>query len=179
MPSTTKPSGQSLHRPSSGYLVTWAYRATRLQTTCASVHFITTQWKSRRRGVPRGSYHLQRLLPPEVVGEVGHLRHRIPLQSSVSLTRKFADLNRRKEVAINRLRLRHCCLNPQLHLWGRHASGNCDGCGVPETFRHFLLECPAQVGLHDDLAQTCARSNWPFDLRATLCQPSCLDIVYK
>src|SRR6218665_2613048 len=49
MPSTTTPSGRSLHRPSSGYLVTWGYRATRLRTTYASVHSITTQWTSRRR----------------------------------------------------------------------------------------------------------------------------------
>jgi len=105
--------------------------------------------------------------------------HYRALEPTVSLARKFGDPNRRKEVAINRLRLGHSCLNHQLHLWGRHASGNCDGCGVPETIRHFLLECPAQVGLQDDLARKCARNNWPFDLRTTLCQPSCLDIVYK
>src|SRR6218665_4157534 len=49
MPSTTTPSGRSLHRPSSGYLVTWGYRTTRLRTTYASVHSISTQWTSRRR----------------------------------------------------------------------------------------------------------------------------------
>src|SRR6218665_1345527 len=49
MPSTTTPSGRSLRRPSSGYLVTWGYRATRLRTTYASVHSITTQWTSRQR----------------------------------------------------------------------------------------------------------------------------------
>src|SRR6218665_1115525 len=48
MPSTTTPSGRSLRRPSSGYLVTWGYRATRLRTTYASVHSIKTQWTSRR-----------------------------------------------------------------------------------------------------------------------------------
>src|SRR6218665_262907 len=105
--------------------------------------------------------------------------HYRALEPTVTLDRKFGDPNRRKEVAINRLRLGHSCLNHQLHLWGKHASGNCDGCGVPETIRHFLLECPAQVGLQDDLARRCARNNWPFDLRTTLCQLSCLDIVYK
>src|SRR6218665_2480847 len=57
--------------------------------------------------------------------------HYRALEPTVSLARKFADPNRKKEVAINRLR--HSCLNHQLHLWGRHASRNCDGCGVPET----------------------------------------------
>src|SRR6218665_2590930 len=98
--------------------------------------------------------------------------HHRALEPTISLARKFGDPNRRTEVAINRLRLGHSCLNHQLHLWGRHASGNCDGCGVPETIRHFLLECPAQVGLQDDTARTCARNNWPFDLRPTLCQPA-------
>src|SRR6218665_1207996 len=49
MPLTTTPSGRSLHQLSSGYLVTWGYRATRLRTTYASVDSITTQWTSRRR----------------------------------------------------------------------------------------------------------------------------------
>ena len=89
--------------------------------------------------------------------------HYRTMEPTVSLARKFGDPNRRKEVAINRLRLGHSCLNYQLHLWGRHASGNCDGGGVPEAICHFLLECPAQMDLQDDLAWTCARNNWPFD----------------
>jgi len=36
---------------------------------------------------------------------------------------------------------------------------------VEETVRHSLLECPALVGLQDELFRTCARKNWAFDLR--------------
>src|SRR6218665_2992065 len=183
MPSTTTPSGRSLHRPSSGYLVTWGYRATRLRTTYASVHSITTQWASRRR------WSTARPEPSTATSSSGSGRRSgsppTPDPTTEPWSRPSAWLgssvtrNGGNEVAINRLRLGHSCLNHQLHLWGRHASGNCDGCGVPETIRHFLQECPAQVGLQDDLARKCARNNWPFDLRTTLCQPSWLDIVYK
>jgi len=101
------------------------------------------------------------------------------IEPDVSLTRKFADPSRRKEVTITRLRLGHCCLNAQLKLWGRHDSGNCDECDAPETVRHFLLECPAQAGLQDQLQRLCARNNWIYDLRTALSQSSCLNTIYK
>ena len=43
--------------------------------------------------------------------------HYRALELTVSLIRKFADSNRVKEVAVNRLRLGHCLLNQQLKLW--------------------------------------------------------------
>ena len=92
--------------------------------------------------------------------------HYRALEPTVSLARKFGDPNRRKEVAT--------AASTTSFISGADT--------LPETatgVRHFLLECPAQVGLQDDLARKCARNNWPFDLRTTLCQPSCLDIVYK
>ena len=102
------------------------------------------------------------------------------VEPNVSLVRKYTDPNRRKEVAITRLRMGHCCLNAQLKLWGRHETGNCDECGdAQETVRHFLLECPTQAGLQDQLLRECARKNWPFDLYTVLSQSSCLDTIYK
>jgi ribonuclease HI len=102
------------------------------------------------------------------------------VEPNVSLVRKYTDLNRRKEVTITRLRMGHSCLNAQLKLWGRHETGNCDECGdAQETVRHFLLECPAQAGLQDQLLRECARKNWPFDLYTVLSQSSCLDTIYK
>src|SRR6218665_1822193 len=99
--------------PSSGYLVTWGYRAMRLRTTYASVHSITTQWTSRRR------WSTARLEPSTATSSSGSGRRSGPppdtgsqyraLEPTVSRARKFADPNRRKEVAINRLRLGHTC----------------------------------------------------------------------
>src|SRR6218665_1549309 len=62
-------------------LLTWAYRATRLQTTWQACTPSRRSGHPDDAGIPRGSNHLPRLLPPEVADGVGHLRHRIPLQS--------------------------------------------------------------------------------------------------
>src|SRR6218665_492070 len=72
MPSTTTPSGRSLHRLSSGSLVTWVYKATKLQTTCASVHFTMTQWTSRRRR------SIARLVPSTAIPSSGSGRRNEP-----------------------------------------------------------------------------------------------------
>jgi hypothetical protein len=64
-------------------------------------------------------------------------------------------------------------------LWGLHNNGDCDGCGDQETIRHFLLECPTQAGLQDELSRICARNQWTYGLGTVLSQPTCLDVVYK
>lgn len=49
--------------------------------------------------------------------------------------------DRSQQVALSRLRLGHCALNSYLHLIGKHLDGLCEGCGVPETVTHVLMEC--------------------------------------
>ena len=60
--------------------------------------------------------------------------------------------NRRKEVTLARLRFEHALLNKNLFLFGKHQTGLCDICGVPETVRHYLYECLK----HQDAQIECA-----------------------
>ena len=63
------------------------------------------------------------------------------IEPKVSTEIKFINKNRRKEIAITRLRLGKCLLNSYLHQINKHETGLCETCKVPETVQHFLLEC--------------------------------------
>ena len=41
--------------------------------------------------------------------------------------------------------LGRCLVNHQLHKMGKHPTGLCDQCNVPETVTHFLLECKSNL----------------------------------
>jgi len=64
------------------------------------------------------------------------------LEPKVSRDIKFMCQNRHKEVLITRLRLGMCGLHSYLHKIGKHQTGLCDTCQVPETVEHYLLQCP-------------------------------------
>ena len=49
------------------------------------------------------------------------------------------------EVMANRLRFGQCHLNAYLHQIGRHETGLCDSCGVPETVSHYIIDCTNDV----------------------------------
>ena len=53
--------------------------------------------------------------------------------------------SRRIEVTANRLRFGRCRLNAYLHVIGRHDTGLCAQCGVPETVKHYVMECDNNV----------------------------------
>ena len=101
------------------------------------------------------------------------------LEPRVTLSVKYKDDNRRKEVAISRLRFGHCLLNEQLHRWRRHDSGNCDTCSVPETVPHFLIQGPNQTTLQNRLRDECCRQKLSYGIQTILTHPSCMDIVYR
>jgi ribonuclease HI len=101
------------------------------------------------------------------------------IQPQVDLSIKYKDGNRRKEVAISRLRFGHCLLNEQLYRWGRHISGNCDTCKVPETVPLFLMQCPDQATLQKRLQDECYRQQLIYSPGTILTHPNCQDIVHR
>lgn len=48
---------------------------------------------------------------------------------------------RREEDIFTRMRIGHTGLNKTLQLIGKHNSGNCEICNVPETVEHVLMMC--------------------------------------
>jgi ribonuclease HI len=63
------------------------------------------------------------------------------IQPTVSRIPKFCNNNRKFETFVSRLRLGRARLNHYLFAVGRHSTGHCDSCGVPETITHHLLFC--------------------------------------
>lgn len=49
--------------------------------------------------------------------------------------------NRREETIVTRLRIGHNKLNSTLHIMGKHPTGFCDQCQIPETVEHVLINC--------------------------------------
>ncbi len=47
----------------------------------------------------------------------------------------------RKETIMTRLRIGHNKLNSTLHIMGKHPTGFCDQCQIPETVEHVLINC--------------------------------------
>jgi len=45
----------------------------------------------------------------------------------------------------NRLQFGRCLLNAYLQQIDRHATGFCNTCGVPETVKHYVMECNNDV----------------------------------
>jgi len=104
-------------------------------------------------------------------------KHYKIVQPNVSYKVKLTSPNRRKEVAITRLRLGVCKLNYYLFKQGNHASGLCSLCGVPETIQHFLIECRnSQVA--SKLQSICMKQNIQFNLNTVLNNKLCLDVMY-
>jgi len=48
---------------------------------------------------------------------------------------------RREEQILTRMRIGHTGLNKTLQLIGKHESGNCSICNVPETLEHVFMMC--------------------------------------
>jgi len=107
----------------------------------------------------------------------GVARHNNIIQPTVSAKVKFADPNRRKEVALTRLRLGVCKLKKYLKTQGNHPTGLCDACGVPETIEHFLMHCRGN-NISSELLTICNRCNVTFDLQSILNNRVTLQAIY-
>ena len=65
-------------------------------------------------------------------------------------------MNRGRETIATRLRFGKCALNFYLKIIiGKHATGNCSKCNVPETIEHFILQCPNNLELVTELTKKC------------------------
>ena len=100
------------------------------------------------------------------------------LQPDVSLKIKYRIQPERKDTTITRLRLGHSKTNAGLHKIRLRDNADCATCRTPQTTEHFLLTCPLQRQLQDELHRVCIRINRPYDIRIILTTASCTDVVY-
>src|ERR1700761_8888639 len=63
------------------------------------------------------------------------------MQPKVSFKIKYASKNRKKDVAITRLRLGKCKLNQYLNTMKCHPDGLCPKCKQMEDIQHYILKC--------------------------------------
>ena len=95
------------------------------------------------------------------------------LEPSVRRTYKFSFKTRSVETMAHRLRFGRCGLNYVLHQISKHDTGLCDLCQVPETVRHFLLEC---AGVEAKMiSELCANMGIPHTLETVLGNLSILE----
>jgi ribonuclease HI len=105
-------------------------------------------------------------------------KHNKTIQPIVNTKTKFTDPNRKKEVALTRLRLGVCKLNYYLHIQRNHDTGLCRTCGVPETIKHYLMSCRG-CKIKEVLQTTCIKLNIPFQLDSLLSNTITLNIIYE
>ena len=79
------------------------------------------------------------------------------IEPFVSRKLRLTHMNRRNETIATRLRLGKCNLNFYLNIIGKHATGNCPTCNVPETIEHFILQCSNNTELLTELKQQCTK----------------------
>lgn len=82
-----------------------------------------------------GKKHLKVTGRVDREGRGGHLQIQ-----SVKVTRVGSG-NRREEIVLTRLRLRHCALNKTLNMVGKHQTGLCEGCQEEESVKHVAMSC--------------------------------------
>ena len=100
------------------------------------------------------------------------------LQLDVSYKIKYLIQPRRKDTTITRLYLWHSMTNAGLHKIGVRDNADCTTCRTPETTEHFLLTCPVQQKLQDELRRVCILIRKPFNIKTILTTTSCTDIIY-
>ena len=90
----------------------------------------------------------------------GHMYREI--EPCVSTKVKFVHNNRKKEIALTRLRIGKCCLNSYLHEINAHPTGLCNTCNEPETVEHYLIYCKNAVT--SAVRDLCSKLNVPITL---------------
>ena len=106
-------------------------------------------------------------------------RHCHNIQPEVNRRIKFVDRsNRAKESLLTRLRLGRCALKHYLHQMKIGDDGKCTRCQVEETVEHWLMECPGNVHLQQQLTQTFRRKSIDYNTRTVLNDAHCLEEIY-
>jgi len=98
------------------------------------------------------------------------------IEPYVSTRVKFVHNNRKKEIALTRLRIGKCCLNSCLHEINAHPTGLCDTCHEPETVEHYLLHCKNAVT--SAVCELCTKLNIPITLSSVLRDFRLVDVIY-
>ena len=55
-------------------------------------------------------------------------------------------------------------MNATLHRIGKHVTGNCDRCGLPENVKHVLLECRGYERERQKLIAAVEKAKLPFNI---------------
>ena len=92
----------------------------------------------------------------------------------VSYKLKHQTHPRSKDVQITRLRFGHVQLREKLYLIGQRTDPNCPTCNRPEDVEHYLMECPSQQQLQDQLKARCTAAKRNFTLMNVLAMETCL-----
>jgi len=104
--------------------------------------------------------------------------HYHSIQPLVGIKCKFTyDRGRLMERYITRLRLGKCFLNHYLFKIGRHPTGLCITCGVPETVEHYIIHCKNQARLRAALTNIIAQT--VLTLNAVLNNTNCQKQIYN
>jgi hypothetical protein len=100
------------------------------------------------------------------------------LNSVVNQNIKYVNTSRQKERTITRLRLGRCRLNYYLHHIGKHETGLCDKCRVPETIEHFLMHC-INSPTREKIRFMCQKESVNFDITDILNSRKVIDAFYS
>ena len=94
---------------------------------------IIQQWQTRWAADPRSHHHKT-------------------LEKLVSTKSKSQCASRRKEILISKIRIGKCAMNQHLFLLKHHPDRKCQVCPQEdENVRHFLMECPTQSVLREEI----------------------------
>jgi hypothetical protein len=91
---------------------------------------------------------------------------------------KYTNKSRGKQVAITRLRLGHCSLNNYLRRVGRHTTGLCETCRVPETVEHYLMSC-RDSKIREIIQGMCKKEKVEVSRNNVFQSNTILDAIYK
>ena len=97
-------------------------------------------------------------------------RHFYKLQQEI-VGKKNSYINRQEEVWFYRMRIGHTALNINLFIMKKHASGNCEVCGVREDVEHVLLSCERFYRQREKLKRTVSAEKRVFSLETLLGEP--------
>ena len=91
----------------------------------------------------------------------------------------FKQSSRRCETMLSHLRMGQTRLNSGLYKIGRHVSGLCDNCQVPETTEHFLLYCNSTESLQSQLRKIFEKLEVEMNLTSILTVHEAQDIIVR
>ena len=121
--------------------------------------YILDLWQQKRNTCATGSFYRQ--LVPKVSNII-----------------KYTNAARKEDVVITRLQQEKYKLNSYLCAINRHKDGLCSICNVPETIRHYLLECPNSP-ISNAIKSVCTELSIQPTLEIILNNSTVIDTIYS